>query len=136
MIKLVNLLKENYSFSLPKIERDEEDNILTVTYNFKTDKNNYKVIFNSFEKPRVFEVEFGIDKGEFNALDTLQMTGEGNVLKILGTIADIINSFLQTFPNDYDEVLITGTTDKRRDVYRKFFPNKINSKYSDKVTIN
>jgi len=50
--------------------------------------------------------------------------------------SDIINSFLEKFPTDYDKIVITGTTDKRRNVYRKFFPNKINPKYIDKVIIN
>jgi len=134
MIKLVDLLKENYSFSRPNIDKDEEG-IISVEYTFATENNKYRVVFNGMEEPRVFEVEFGVDRGVFNALDTLQMTGEGNALKIFNTIAEIINSFLQTFSNDYDKVVITGTTDKRRNVYRKFFPNKINPKYSDKVVI-
>ena len=135
MIKLLDLLNENYSFSSPKVERDEEG-IISVEYRFTTEDNNYKVIFNGFEQPGIFEVEFGIDKGEFNALDTLQMTGEGNALKILSTIADVINSFLEKFSTDYDKIVITGTTDKRRNVYRKFFPNKINPKFINKVIIN
>jgi len=134
MIKLVDLLKENYSFSRPNIDKDEEG-IISVEYTFSTKNNKYRVVFNGMEEPRVFEVEFGVDKGELYALDTLQMTGEGNALKIFNTITEIINSFLQTFPNDYDKVVITGTTDKRRNVYRKFFPSKINPKYSDKVII-
>jgi hypothetical protein len=137
MAKLINILLEsNYPISKPQITRDEEDNsIISVSYYFNTDKNRYEVIFNSFEKPRVFEVEFGIDKGETYALDTDEMTGEGKALSILSTIADIINLFLQNFPEEYDKIAISGTNDKRKEVYRKFFPKKINSKYLDKVEI-
>lgn len=137
MIKLINILLEsNYPISKPQITRDEEDNsIISVSYYFNTDKNKYEVIFNSFEKPRVFEVEFGVDKGETYALDTDEMTGEGKALSILSTTADIINLFLQNFPEEYDKIVISGTNDKRKEVYRKFFPKRINSKYLDKVEI-
>ena len=137
MIKLIDILLEsNYPISKPQITRDEEDNsIISVSYYFNTDKNKYEIIFNSFEKPRVFEIEFGINKGETYALDTDEMTGEGKALSILSTIADIINIFLQNFPEEYDKIVISGTNDKRKEVYRKFFPKKINSKYLDKVEI-
>lgn len=137
MIKLIDILLEsNYPISKPQITRDEEDNsIISVSYYFNTDKNKYEVIFNSFEKPRVFEVEFGVDKGETYALDTDEMTGEGKALSILSTTADIINLFLQNFPEEYDKIVISGTNDKRKEVYRKFFPKRINSKYLDKVEI-
>ena len=137
MIKLIDILLEsNYPISKPQITRDEEDNsIISVSYYFNTDKNRYEVIFNSFEKPRVFEVEFGVDKGETYALDTDEMTGEGKALSILSTTADIINLFLQNFPEEYDKIVISGTNDKRKEVYRKFFPKRINSKYLDKVEI-
>jgi hypothetical protein len=137
MIKLIDLLLESkYTFSKPQITRDEEDNsIISVSYYFNTDKNKYQVIFNSFEKPREFDVEFGVDKGETYALNTDEMTGEGKALSILSTIADIINVFLQNFPEEYDKVVISGTNDKRKEVYRKFFPKKINSKYLNKVEI-
>jgi len=137
VIKLIDILLEsNYTISKPKIDRDENDNsIISVSYYFNTDKNKYEVIFNSFEKPRVFNVEFGVDKGEGYALDTDEMTGEGKALTILSTIADIINLFLQNYSEEYDKVVISGTSDKRKQVYRKFFPKKINPKYLDKVEI-
>lgn len=138
MIKLVDILfEDDYSISQPKIDRAEEDNsIIAVRYYFNVGKSRYKVIFNSFELPRVFQLEFGIDKGETHALDTDQMTGEGRALSILSTVADIINLFLQDFPEEYDKVIISGTNEKRKDVYRRFFPTKINTKYLDKVQIN
>jgi hypothetical protein len=129
------ILKENYSFSNPQIEKDEEGEILAVTYQFTADKTPYRVIFNSFEQPRTFNLEFGVDRGTFNALDTHQMTSEGNALKILNTVANILNDFLDKFSGEYDKVIIAGTTDKRRSVYQKFFPNKISTKYSSRVTI-
>ena len=131
MIKLINILLESkYAISKPIIDRDEEDNsIIAVNYYFNTDKNRYRVIFNSFEKPRIFNIQFGVDKGELYGLDTDEMTGEGKALSILSTIADITNLFLQNFPEEYDKVIISGTNDKRKEIYRKFFPKKINSKY-------
>ena len=137
MIKLINILLESkYAISKPIIDRDEEDNsIIAVNYYFNTDKNRYRVIFNSFEKPRIFNIQFGVDKGELYGLDTDEMTGEGKALSILSTIADIINLFLQNFPEEYDKVIISGTNDKRKEIYRKFFPKKINSKYLNKVEI-
>jgi len=137
MIKLIDILTENnYTISKPKIDRDENDNsIISVNYYFNTDKNKYEVIFNSFEKPRVFNVEFGVDKGETYALDTDEMTGEGKALTILSTIADIINLFLQNYSEKYDKIIISGTNEKRKQVYRKFFPKKINPEYLDKVEI-
>ncbi len=137
MIKLIDILLESkYDISKPRIHRDEEDNsIITVTYYFSTDKNIYKVIFNSFEKPRIFNIEFGVNKGELYGLDTDEMTGEGKALSILSTIADIINLFLQNYPEEYNKVIISGTNNKRKEIYRKFFPKKINTKYLDKVEI-
>ena len=137
MIKLIDILLENnYPVSKPQIERDEEDNsIISVSYHFNTDKNRYEVVFNSFERPRVFEVEFGVDKGETFGLDTDEMTGEGKALSILSTTASIINSFLQNFSEEYDKVVISGTNKKRKEVYRKFFLKKINPEYLEKVTI-
>ena len=137
MIKLINILLESkYAINKPIIDRDEEDNsIIAVNYYFNTDKNRYRVIFNSFEKPRIFNIQFGVDKGELYGLDTDEMTGEGKALSILSTIADITNLFLQNFPEEYDKVIISGTNDKRKEIYRKFFPKKINSKYLNKVEI-
>lgn len=137
MIKLIDILFENnYFVSKPEIDRDEEDgSIIAVRYYFNTGKNRYKVVFNSFEKPRVFQVEFGIDKGELHGLDTDEMTGEAKALNILNTVANIINSFLQNFSEEYDKVIISGTNEKRKEVYRKFFPKKISPEYLDKVAI-
>lgn len=135
MIKLLDLLLENsYPFQTKEIERDDEG-LLSVEYTFTTEKNTYKVLLSSFEQPRIFEVEFGVNRGSTNALDTTQMTGEGNALKILSTVADIINQFLNAFKKEYDKVVISGTDEKRKRVYRSFFPNKIDPKYSNKVVI-
>lgn len=138
MIKLLDILQEelDYSISKPQIDRAEKDkSIIAVSYYFNTGKNRYKVTFNSFEKPRVFELEFGIDKGEMSGLDTDEMTHEGKAQKVLSTVASIINLFLKNFAGEYDKVVISGTNEKRKEVYRKFFPKKISSEYLDKVTI-
>lgn len=137
MIRLIDMLFESkYAVSSPQIDQDETDgSIIAVNYYFNTDENQYRVTFNSFEEPRVFEVELGVNSGEMRGLNTDQMTGEGKALKILNTVADIINSFLKTFSKDYDKVVISGTNEKRKQVYRKFFPKKINPEYLEKVVI-
>ena len=137
MIKLADILFESkYFVSKPQIDRNEEDeSIIAVRYFFNVGTSRYEVVFNSFEKPRVFELEFGVHKGEMHGLDTDEMTGEGKALTIFSTVADTINSFLQNFSEEYDKVIISGTNEKRKEVYRKFFPKRINSKYLDKVVI-
>ena len=95
MIKLQDILKEiSYPFSEYDTTYDDEDNsLIDVEYTFKTEENTYKVVLSSKEKAREFEVSFGIDTGNFNKIDTFQMTGEGNARNILQTLADIINDF-------------------------------------------
>jgi len=80
MIKLINILKEiSYPFLEYDTTYDDEDNsLIDVEYTFKTEENTYKVVLSSKEKAREFEASFGIDRGNFNKIDTFQMTGEGN----------------------------------------------------------
>ena len=78
------------------------------------------------EKAREFEVSFGVDTGELNKIDTFQMTGEGDAKNILETVAKIINDFYYQYEEDIDKIIIDGTNEKRRRVYKLFFPKFIN----------
>ena len=70
------------------------------------------------EKAREFEVSFGVDTGELNKIDTFQMTGEGDAKNILETVAKIINDFYYQYEEDIDKIIIDGTNEKRRRVYK------------------
>lgn len=137
MIKLVDILKEiTYSFSEYDTTYDEEDNsLIDVEYTFRTEKNEYKVIFSSKEKAREFEVSFGIQTGDFNKIDTFQMTGEGNARNILQTVAGIINDFYYQYDKEIDKIIIKGTSEKRSRVYRQFLPKHLNPEVMGKVKI-
>ncbi len=113
MIKLINLLKEiSYSFSEYDTTYDDEDNsLIDVEYTFKTEKNTYKVIFSSKEKAREFEVSFGIDTGNFNKIDTFQMTGNLKTKKWIEKVIKSSNTWdqlttceklIQNFKNQMD----------------------------------
>jgi hypothetical protein len=135
MIKLINILKEiSYSFSEYDTTYDDEDNsLIDVEYTFKTEKNTYKVIFSSKEKAREFEVSFGIDTGNFNKIDTFQMTGEGDARNILQTLADIINDFYYQYDEEIDKIIIKGTNEKRSRIYKQFLPKYINPEAIGKI---
>jgi hypothetical protein len=137
MIKLINLLKEiSYSFSEYDTTYDDEDNsLIDVEYTFKTEKNKYKVIFSSKEKAREFEVSFGIDTGNFNKIDTFQMTGEGDARNILQTLADIINDFYYQYDEEIDKIIIKGTNEKRSKIYKQFLPKYLSPSTMSKVKI-
>ena len=137
MIKLISILKESsYPFSEYDIVYDDEDNsLITVEYNFKSKKNNYTVVLNSKEKAREFEVAFGINTGKFNKIDTFQMTGEGDVRNILQTIAEIINDFYYQYEEEIDKIIIDSTDEKRRRVYKHFFPKLLNPEVIEKTEI-
>ena len=84
MIKLLDILKESaYPFVEHDVLHDDEDNsLLVVEYTFKTKQNKYKVIFDSKQKEREFELSFGVDTGDLNKIDTFQTTGEGDAKNI------------------------------------------------------
>lgn len=139
MIKLRDILNESYQFKQGDVDYDEMDNsLLSVTYTFNTPDNPYRVVFYSGEyKPEdmKFELSFGIDKGETYALDTKQMTGEGNVRELVKTLAEIITEFIQKFSRQVNLVLIEGTDDKRKRVYKALFPKYLPSNIMQKVEI-
>jgi hypothetical protein len=137
MIKLKNLLSEiTYPFSIYDVILDEEDNsLLDVEYLFNAKKNSYKVIFSSKEKKGEFNVSFGINTGDFNKVDTFQMTGEGDAINILETVAKIINKFYDRYSKEIDKIIIKGTNEKRSRVYRLILPKYLNPKIKEKIEI-
>ena len=125
-----------YPSSKFDITYDEEDNsLLDAEYTFRTDKNKYKVVFSSKEKPRDFDLSFGIDTGNFNKIDTFQMTGEGDARNILQTVAEIINKFYYQYSKEIDTISISGTDEKRTRVYKQFLPKYIDPKIMQKIQI-
>ena len=133
------LINENYQFKNTSTDFDEIDNsLLTVEYKFNTPNNSYRVEFYSGEynpKDMTFDLSFGVNKGEFNKLDTFQNTGEGNIREIIKTLSDIIEDFLNKYP-DVKNVVISGTDDKRKRIYKNLFPKHLSSNVLNKVTIN
>jgi len=137
MIRLNQILKElTYLFSEPDVTYDEQDNsIITVEYTFKTKENKYRVVITSIEKPREFEVSFGVDTGAYNKIDTFQMTGEGTAKNILETVASIVNDFYSKYRGEVDNIVIKGTNEKRSNVYKQFFPKYLDKKTMEKTQI-
>lgn len=126
-----------YKFSESDVMYDEEDDsLLDVEYTFSTVKNTpYRVVFSSKEKPRNFNLSFGIDTGRLNKIDTFQMAGEGDAKNILETVAEIVNEFYNEYSNEIDKIIISGTSEKRTRVYKKFLPKYIDPKIMSKIEI-
>ncbi len=137
MIKLVDILKEiAYPFFEYDAIYDEEDgSLIDVEYTFETVNNRYKVVFSSKEKAREFEASFGVDTGDFNRIDTFQMTGEGEARNILQTLANIINEFYYQYEEEIDKITIKGTNEKRSRVYKAFLPKYLNPEVKEKTEI-
>jgi hypothetical protein len=144
MIRLGDILSELdqeavYPFKKGEVQYDEiEGSLLAVDYFFSTPQNKYKATLYSGEhlpEDKIFALSFGVDKGMFNALDTSQMTGEGNVRVIIKTLADIIESFLKDHKNEVKRVDIEGTDEKRRRVYKALFPKYLSPSTLSKVRI-
>ena len=137
MIKLIDILKESvYPFSKYDILYDEDDNsLLVVEYTFDTKENEYKVIFDSKEKKGEFSLSFGLDVGDFNKIDTFQITGEGDARNILQTVAEIMNAFYKQYSKDIDKIIVSGTNEKRKRVYKIFLPKYLNPEVLVKTEI-
>ena len=130
-------VQETFPFQIKDKQFDEEDNsLISIDYTFDTPTKTYRVVLNSGEygpEDRIFDLSFGVDKGDFNKIDTFQMTGEGSVKKIISTIVKIIEDFINKF--DVNKVKASATTEKRQRVYKALF-SKLPSSLSDKVKIN
>lgn len=130
-------VEETFPFQIKDKQFDEEDNsLISVDYTFDTPTKTYRVVLNSGEygpEDGIFDLSFGVDKGDFNKIDTFQMTGEGSVRKVISTIVKIIEDFINKF--DVNKVKASATTEKRQRVYKALF-SKLPSPLSDKVEIN
>tara|TARA_Y100000034_G_scaffold29837_1_gene36341 strand:- start:473 stop:910 length:438 start_codon:yes stop_codon:yes gene_type:complete len=144
MIKLQDILLEVdqetvYPFKKYDVGFDEEDDsLLTVDYLFTTPQNNYKVSLYSGEyypEDKTFDLSFGIDTGSTHKLDTFQTTGEGNIRIILKTIASIIEEFFSEYSEEAQLVVVDGTSEKRRRVYKALLPKYLSPNTLSKVDI-
>lgn len=137
MIKLAEilLLEVAYPFSEPEIEYDEEDGmLLRVTYLFNTSEHKYKVDILG-EEIGEFNLTFGLDKGVGRAINTRELTGEGTAMRILKTVAEIVNDFFDRFDSEVNFLRIAGSTEKRTQVYKAVFPKYIDSQYLSKIQL-
>jgi hypothetical protein len=138
-LKTTTNVNENYQFKHTSTDYGEIDNsLLAVEYKFTTPSNTYRVEFYSGEynpEDMIFDLSFGVDSGELNKLDTFQYTGEGNVREIIKTLSNIIEDFFTKHP-DVKNVVISGTDDKRKKVYKHLLPKHLSPNTLNKVSIN
>ncbi len=126
----------SYPSSKYDIVRDEEDNsLISVDYTFKTKENNYRVEISSMEKAGDFEVSFGLHTGNFNKIDTFQMTGEGDAKNILETVSSIINKFYYEYKKYINKIIIKGTSEKRSRIYKQILSKYIDPEVLQKIEI-
>ena len=139
--KLAGLVIQENADSQPNpkkvsVDYSDDNSLYSVDYIFNTPKSKYRVSFDSFDKPRVFRVVFGKDKGETSALDTDEMTGEGEALRILKTISNIVNQFYNDYKKHIDSITIEGTSPKRTKIYKLILPKFIKPDVMNHVTIS
>ena len=131
-------LEKPYPFREEDEQYDDEDELLTAEYTFNSPTQQYKVVFYSGEyraEEGKFDLSFGLDKGDFNKIDTFEMTDEGNVRTIIKTVAAIIEEFLDTWGMS-KEVIIDATDEKRRRLYKTLFPKYLPTKImSNNITL-
>lgn len=136
MIKLKDILKEiAYPLKKTEVQHDEEDGeLMSVTYQFSTRQNNYDVVFYA-ESPGYFDLTFGLSRQDIGALDTDQMTGEGDAANIIQTVCKAVNEFFNEFDDQIEELEIKGTSEKRSRVYKAYMPKYIRPEYMNRVVI-
>lgn len=137
MIKLKDILNEvTYPVRKAEVQYDEIDNeLMAVTYKFSTKQNDYDVVFYAGGDLGYFELTFGLSKDYTGALNTKQMTGEGDATSILQTVCRTINEFFEEYDDQIKDVEIAGTDEKRKRVYKAYMPKYINPKYISRVDI-
>lgn len=143
MIKLVEILQDSdredvYPFSEIDLQWGEYDNLIYVTYYFRTPKYVYNVSFDSSDydpDEKTFELSFGV-KTLTTSFDAKIMTGEGEAKKILKTIKEIIEDFLTDYKDSGAEYLeVYPTDEKRRRVYKLLFP-QLPKNIASKIKVN
>jgi len=136
VIRLIDILKE-IAYPLKKVEEqyDElEDELLSVTYKFSSKGEDYDIEFYS-DAVGSFELAFGLSKNFTAALDTDQMTGEGDAANILQTVCEAVNKFFEEYDDQIEELEIVGTDEKRKRVYKAYMPKYIRPEYMDRIAI-
>jgi len=132
-----NLNDGLYPFKvIDKTYGDGDNSLITVEYEFITPTNPYRVEFYSGEynpESKTFDLSFGVHNGDFNSLDTFQMTGEGNARKIFKTLLTIVEDFIDK--EEVEKIVINGTDLKRKRIYKTLFQSSP-SKISDKIELN
>ena len=136
MIKLKDILNEiAYPLKKSEVEYDDiDDELMAVTYKFSTKQNDYDIVFYAGTLG-YFELTFGLSKDLTAALDTKQMTGEGDVANVLQPVCKAINEFFEEYDDQIKDVEIAGTDEKRKRVYKAYMPKYINPKYISRVDI-
>ena len=136
MIKLEDILNElAYPVKKTEVEYDDEDSeLMAVTYQFSTEQNNYDVVFYA-GTVGYFELTFGVSRQHTGALDTDQMTGEGDAANIMQTVCKAINKFFDEYDDQIEDLEIKGTSEKRSRVYKAYMPKYINPEYISRVDI-
>ena len=138
------LYDENYANSedlfkfliTDQVYDEEDDSLLAVEYKFNTPEDTYRVEFYSGEynpDDKIFDLAFGLDREGLYKLNTFQMTGKGQVKKILKTLTAIIQDFLTKF--DVEKVNIFPTDEKRRRIFKAIIGSiakvEIHENYAD-----
>ena len=136
MIKLKDILNEiAYPLKKTEVQHDDEDGeLMAVTYQFSTKQNNYDVVFYAGTSG-YFELTFGLSRQHIGALDTDQMTGEGDAASIIQTVCEAVNKFFEEYDDQIEDLEIKGTSEKRSRVYRAYMPKYINPEYISRVDI-
>jgi hypothetical protein len=131
-----NTTTSSYPFKVTDKTYDDEDNsLITVSYEFTTPDNSYRVEFYSGEyrpEAKTFDLSFGVNTGDLNTIDTFQMTGEGNARKIFKTILNIVEDFINK--EDVEKIVVDGTDEKRKRIYKAIF-SSTPPNISDKIEL-
>ena len=136
MIKLKDILNEiAYPIKKAEVEYDDiDDELMAVTYKFSTKQSEYDIVFYSPDLGH-FELTFGLKRQDTGALDTDQMTGEGDAASIIQTVCTAVNKFFEEYDDQIEDLEIKGTNEKRSRVYKAYMPKYINQKYISRVDI-
>jgi hypothetical protein len=131
-----NTTTNSYPFKVTDKTYDDEDNsLITVSYELTTPDNSYRVEFYSGEyspEAKKFDLSFGVNTGDLNTIDTFQITGEGNARKIFKTILNIVEDFINK--EDVEKIVVDGTDEKRKRIYKAIF-SSTPPNISDKIEL-
>jgi hypothetical protein len=131
-----NITTSTYPFEVTdRTYDDEDDSLISVSYELTTPYNSYKVEFYSGEyspESKKFDLSFGVNIGYLNKIDTFQMTDEGNAKKIFNTILNIVEDFINK--EDVKKIVVDGTDEKRKRIYKAIF-SSTPPNISDKIEL-